>query len=528
MGILGTSAITTEAFALHLAHDFVPVAVATLSPTGTAVSVPSAADACLVSAQLLRFSSDKLGIFPPFILVRSCYEQLYDFWSELSGTKIFAGTSPAAHMWGTPGIGKSVFLLYCADRALREGHTVALHHDQAPNVVFVLRPGGGVEEQDPNDPLDPGVWYLVDSVPKPVDRPWNPTLLVASSSYVGMMRMVTAVPSAAPQPLLMPVWSADEICLAAVASGRAPGSPEFEDVVSAYNWHGGVPRWVLIRSPDVAGIAVDDSLLRLDAPPDIWKLMSSVTEHPANNKLAQFAVPWNPADGKYDFRCRESFALASHRVTEQFIAKCQAPAQWEYLVSSIRSLTSPTEAALHRDFIEVYAHVRLMAGGTFEIQELSAEGEPSPAGILTVPPSSGPAQVIRRLEDLSGVSAGTYIKPSVSNFPVADAMLVPGDGRPVMLFQVTVGSRRGISFWGATKLVEAMAAHTSPAPEFHLYFVVCDLEGGPARAQPFVTAGSAPYRGPMGAIPSRFKQYRLHLPLTSESESTACLPVAAV
>jgi len=172
----------------------------------------------------------------------------------------------------------------------------------------------------------------------------------------------------------------------------------------------------------------------------------------------------------------------SHEVTWRVVFKIR---------TDVKRLLVATEGAnqqfgaLRGLLFEEVAHDALQRGGDFAFVPLNDGASTS---ISTISIERNLKKVtFRTAQELAALLAGTYARPTTSNFAAVDAVLVPSDSSaPVMLLQMTVSSSHPIKAAELTKLRNELPA-TLKRRGVTFVFVVPEDIASCFKKQPFHT-----------------------------------------
>lgn len=144
------------------------------------------------------------------------------------------------------------------------------------------------------------------------------------------------------------------------------------------------------------------------------------------------------------------------RVTEGLLRRQRA--ELSYFVSRE---TDPLFAALRGPCFEALAHEKLVAGGQFRTRLLTGAGVNTrtlPAATLRSFSGNKPENIA----PLCSMPAGDYCRPLAGNFPVIDALILPGT-----LLQMTVSEKHGVDEAKLEQIMDALSLQSA-----ELVFVV--------------------------------------------------------
>jgi hypothetical protein len=410
------------------------------------------------------------------LFVRKCYHELYDIVIKLA-------TSEDAQilLTGTPGIGKSTFLIYFIIRHLHESTTAS--------DVLIFQPAESDDEfyafASPNivrkgTYLDfeaffllPTTWYLVDWRPKskPVSKPAT-TLFAISSDSIRDEDFKDFEKSLVMR-YCMPVWTYDELeeCRRHVFPKLSNRSLNY-----IYDRVGGVPRSCL-QSPTQALCfelgeerAHERDLRRLqvafnetrDDPLDFLRTQEESLDSIISGRLLH-KVP-DSETSYWDGRHR---VWASAYVIDRFVNRMNSHSASNMNRAVMEGLARKERGGTLGKVFECYVRYLFFQGGGVRLRKRRLYGasdkRKEPQQWLTIPgglehkPFSGMIDFSIPEED-----TGTIWTPG-PNFPSVDIILTPNS-----LFQVTISPHHQVKQEPLRKILEKL-----PAKEkISLYFVV--------------------------------------------------------
>ena len=336
---------------------------------------------------------------------------------------------------GTPGIGKSLFLIYLLWNLVKEGKRVLFIYG-AFNIYYDGK-GGVFWFASGYMPLDNDVsfwndtlWCLFDAKFKEeADLGHLPvglsTFVVSTSPRREMVNDFKKPPS--PQIFYMPIWTETELEKIALL---------FPD--SNNEWHerfvilGGIPRYVLEDTKDsptaileaaCSECTLDDCIKKIglhSAITDKSKVIHSLVHVTSDHPFTKSSVHYASLNAlSIIVRCRGEEARCRMR---DLLASCEG---------------NPLTAALCGYIFEPYAIELLERGGTFTCRQLvhgNTNIQPSET-TLDIPPSR--KIVVDRI--LPDQTINQLYVPTTKNYAAIDAW-IPGIGA----FQMTVGKKHGI------------------------------------------------------------------------------------
>ncbi|EFJ50610.1 hypothetical protein VOLCADRAFT_103824 [Volvox carteri f. nagariensis] len=473
----------------------------------------------LTAAELMTVDDQQVLSLPPGVcfpastsklhqlLRRTCYDtaftKMQDCINELSSDiRRFL-------ILGTPGIGKSMFLLDLLHRLACMQRTVVLLSDLTYPSALLFQPaaadgdGGGVFKAD--NPIefeeeinDPNTWLLCDSIEF---AKANAITVMVSSPRAGAYNRFAKTKHLE---LWMGPWSLEEIH-AARRLEPYQAQVDVEMVERLYKRWGGIPRYVLenAKNPsmqrkldDALGsgelLAVLRSAKQIQAAPD------------ASHKLLHVQV---------DDACEKTEVVFGsdeivNRVTEQLQANGMVALR-QFLTWSAGE---PMAASLRGLLFQAYAFQVLACGGTFRVRNLTASAIGGGVPHEVVLPQMSRLDV----QDLSAAEAGCLVIPARKNFPAIDCMVVlPAHGgvltpsKRLLMIQLTVAALHSVK-------ENALAAQLKLLPPTIRRLKAALLFAMPPDMFDRIGAQKTSGTGPLSDVP----QYALEVPISGFSEST--------
>ena len=365
---------------------------------------------------------------PGFMYIRDDYVGL---WAEIQRL-ISSGLSRIV-ISGNPGIGKSWFGLYVAFMLLSGSEPVTIVWEARRRSSRTLIRNGqvfrGSLEAFVSELEDTCTWYLVDEAVPPGAVEVEARTLVFSSPKRENYKDTLKAPASTIR--YMPVWSWEEIeACRSLLYADDPGRPASE-VRAAYERWGGIPRYVLEK---LADRSAQLELSRALSVKNVEKVLDSVgeidTAPEASHRLLHIMTSAPYVDTSVEF----GSDYIRGRATEILLRRQRA--ELSYFVSRE---TDPLFANLRGDCFEGLAHEKLAAGGEFQTRLLTGAGGSSTRIMPRAPLRRISGNKLENLAELCDFPAGTYCKPTNGNFPVIDALILPG-----LLLQMTVSERHGV------------------------------------------------------------------------------------
>ncbi|KNF06045.1 hypothetical protein PSTG_00560 [Puccinia striiformis f. sp. tritici PST-78] len=422
-------------------------------------------------------------------LVRSIYKELCEHFER-----------DGLHKWvvaGTPGVGKTVFSTYYLWIAACENKTVVWEPSQSQEDVVstYLMTSGSVERLAAGSPRvlnalsDPGTVYIVDGRVPILCKAW--TLLVTSQQehYKHLIK------KAGTMPLYMAPWTYEELVNCKInLYGEAALPTKLMDQL--YEWHGGVPRYVLeLASSRFKALGDEDAVVdtlveELTEAINKGRITDIVNAHAARTRDGEYShrvlhICSHPSGNHYRFHVawasRQVEAVVLDRITQEFTTDLKnfLRISKEYNTGNLRGL-----------LFEPYAHSVLRAGGTFQVRRLF-EGDPSSDQNIKVSFTAAKLKLFRVYEEVD-THIDVFWQPFSKNLSSIDLLRGPAN-----FFQVTVAKRHPIKYSGLKIALNAMGQSASP---LRLYFVVPPDLFWTYKSQPYHNAEGNLYQGPLGRV----------------------------
>lgn len=305
----------------------------------------------------------------------------------------------------------------------------------------------------------------------------------------------------------LPVWTLEEIEACRQLLYRDDPLRTKEKVADAFSKWGGVPRFVLEKLNDPAAQRALESAV---AATDLTKLTAAVgcidAAGDLSHKLLHIVVEKPYVDYYISFGTPHIAELVFEKLVSE---------QEQALELFLRKATIPLLADVRGILFEVFAHRRLSHGGVFTFRELLDSGGHGEERDITL--SASRVHSIRTVSDISSCGDGEYCKPTISNFPVVDSVLLPD-----LLFQITVSQTDRVKLAPFEAILEQV-----PGDVVHLVFVVPPDVYDNFERQPFVSlAGTTRQKVP--SFTKRVSQHALVLPLGGSVPRLPPRPVTPV
>jgi hypothetical protein len=312
---------------------------------------------------ILRFSI-KHYLLPDHvdkIYIRRAYEDLFALISKDLNP---ANPQDRLHRFtitGTPGIGKSIFIFYLFWRLANEEtvKAVIFRREGELGCIYVFQHDGCWEtfDYDDLDELldDPATWYLVDSY---VNRPAEVKAITIFVTPVKLQHDMCFSYSAAAQPYYLPVWSLEELKVAASLSRT-----RVKEVEERYSFIGGIPRYIFDKDFDLK-CDIDNTMLGL-----AWGFLEFAFQAKSDsNKIGHFIIHYLVDSTYSDY----SLVFSSKYVTSLALkGLLTSGEQLRRVFFPMKS--SPEFSGLQANLFEYLAHRLLSIGGKFVMRSLDDE-----------------------------------------------------------------------------------------------------------------------------------------------------------
>ena len=333
---------------------------------------------------------------------------------------------------GTPGIGKSLFMIYLLWKLVKEGKRVFVVYDEENfyfdehGVVFSLET---LPEKSNSSFWNETLWCLFDAKGKTYSDlhilPYKKcTFILSTSPRREMLNDFKKPPR--PQVFYMPLWTETEL------KTIAPCFPSAINWLDRFKILGGVPRHVLEDTKDLP-IPIHEAacnqcdlkectkIIGLNSTiTDKSKIVHSLVHVTSESPYTESSVCY-ASDVALDIIVRNKLVDVKLKI-RQLLASCEG---------------NPLSAALCGYIFEPYAIELLERGGTFNCRELvHGNNRNKPDETTLVIPSS--IKTVVEKVDKEQTDNQLYV-PKTTNFTAIDAW-IPGIGA----FQMTVGKKHDI------------------------------------------------------------------------------------
>ena len=377
-------------------------------------------------------------------MIRESYKKLFDIGCTDNKAKVV--------VTGTPGVGKTLFLLYCAHRlVVHEGKTVYLSM-KGSRFNYIITPSGfqSLDFNSVQMPKGSEWYYLADSV-----EPYLVQCALTILSVSPRMKFANEFRKSA-NTYYMPLWEWDEILkLVGICKIQVVGVEELKHRFEILN---GVPRklFAVQHQPEkMVDLALSES--------NVQSLMTAPETSGNIENVAHLLIVRTTED-YVNFRAQYASRYIARRVYDEM--KTIAKKEMYSFVRSSGHLShlGPVRGTLY----EYIAHDLLLAGGKFKRRRLVKDNDGSTsrtnAKDITIPASEtvidGFGTLSQAYETTSCVEPNTYFKPK-DGFESVDAWK-----QKFAMFQMTVKKDHDI------KKLAHEVAHLCGSTI--LYFVVAD------------------------------------------------------
>ena len=335
---------------------------------------------------------------------------------------------------GSPGIGKSLFMIYLLWKLVKAGkrvlfiyHPHTIYYD-GHNGVFHC-PEGPLPSSNELSFWSADLWCLFDAKEQgPSDLGRFPyeycTFVLSTSPRREMINDFKKPPP--PQIFYMPLWNEDELTTIATAF------PGVNDWMERFRILGGIPRHVLEVTDHSPKALLEDACRQCELN-DCIKIVGLDSTITGKSKVVHSLIHITSTSPF----TKSSVSYASATALDIIIAKMGAEAKRKMQQLLESSAGNPLTASLCGYIFEPYALELLEKGGNFTCRKLvhgNTTNMPADT-VLTIPPSS--RMVVDEVE--LGQTLNQLYIPRTKNYTAIDAW-IPGIGA----FQMTVGKTHDI------------------------------------------------------------------------------------
>lgn len=384
-----------------------------------------------------------------FLFVRPCYVAL----QHIIFNDMIPGKMTLIAIMGIPGVGKTCFLYYVLCDLIRLRKLVVF--EDFEGLMFMVTTAGKVFRGKRGDavfeqPLrDKSAFYLFNcgglrGALTPLIKGVHAVSIVASSSCEAHTKEFG---KAGASNLFMPMWGLDELqlcrqlCLIDVTAN---------EVAKRFGTHGGVARPAFFTgNPLTLENDIEQALAKFRGKPqDVFGFFGEHDTLQASHRLLHYEVAANFMSYKV--------ILAS-----DYIGDRMCDANLQAVVDHIRLLQDNEDHGLRGKLFERFAHRVLPHGNTADYPMMmlpATGGRRSAVHQLT---STVPV-LINSIYDIASKDDNVYLLPTISNFPVVDALVKPSLG-----YQMTVSNTHNIAVENLKQIVGVLACG-----QFDLVWVV--------------------------------------------------------
>jgi hypothetical protein len=398
---------------------------------------------------------------------------------------------------GTPGIGKSTFVLYMIFRVLltdaTKSATFILEGEEnlrpwrkklvyKNGVLVTALEGDGSSFK--NEITQPDVFYFLDGI-SPAKPPVTkrPCTLEVTSPKQDRWHAFSKQSDQHEDIITrcMEGWSLAELRAARDALGNTMTDEELE---ARHAVLGGTFRFVL-TDPRVKPLdKVESTLVKTELKKMVDSNGAIGCEQGVSNVLVHLYPDLTDAERMHD---NVKYEFASKTVAQ--LVRERTKLQHKDFFKTIVNFSGENIyfSGLKGRLFEDEAHERLMQGGTFEVQQLQppkgkGKKRPKPGDVekLKIPPFKQPPQSLQSAQDIKNASSTVYFKPSSPHFASVDAV-----AQPSLMFQMLTGLRHPL---GIAKL-QQLLLHLKHSDKARLYLVGPRAMLGSVYFQPYTLNG---------------------------------------
>ena len=333
---------------------------------------------------------------------------------------------------GTPGIGKSLFLIYLLWKLIKEGkrvlfiyHPYNIYYDGKGGVFFMVEIPLAIDSSFWNDTL----WCLFDAKFKNEshlgDLPVGlSTFIISTSARREMVNDFKKPP--VPQEFYMPTWSEAEL------EAIAPFFPNATEWRDRFKYLGGIPRLVLEVTTQPPTLMLEEACTDCSLDDCVKKIGVDSTITDKSKVVHRLVHITSTAPYTASSVCYASQAALNVIVRKKGI---EARRRMSELLDSCQG--NPLTASLCGYIFESYAIELLERGGSFKCRELVHRNKRIKPDETTLNIPSSIKMVVDKV--LPNQTSNQLHVPKTSNYAAIDAW-IPGIGA----FQMTVGKKHDI------------------------------------------------------------------------------------
>ncbi len=424
------------------------------------------------------------------VYIRNCYETLFELFVDRQN--LITNTNKRVILTGTPGIGKSLFLLYCAYRLVVERKaTVILALYGKPYMLLITSQSvRRITEIPWNLDMENFDWYYLADTREPEPCSCKLTLLVVSPR----LKFANEYSKDATK-FYMPLWEWEEFCLM-LEKCRVDRS--LNEMKHCFDILGGVPRKLLscsaVKTPEsIVDEAIAMSSNNLKSLYEVVPLSTSEnTENIAHTLILRSTNDY------FQFELQYASRYVAAKVYKRLVQYVKKEVYKFIATSADYSIFGGIRGSLYEHAV----HEFLVKGGTFKRLQLKPSEEKSNKCNVIIPSSDATIESFGTLNQAypPGVEVieNTYFRPKAS-FEAVDSWK-----HGVCMFQITVARKHDLK-----KNLYAVAKLSKTST---IYFVVADEN----RMNSFRYVEPVPPASPEDFC--ELTQYVLHVPLSQLQE----------
>jgi hypothetical protein len=393
------------------------------------------------------------------LYIRPCYPELFEVISALAAHR---DKPSGALIIGTPGTGKSTFLIYCLRRlaSFNPVPTVYFESQYFKN-AWLLRPNGTYSTFPSGSAVPPEVskstYYLFDPAKDQMGGPSGSQAFTIIASSPNPKHYKEFHDRQLPPTLYMPTWSKDELIQFAIQKGF----PQ-DKILAQFDLFGGSLRSILDETSESRS-ALDSALSKADPA----KLRDLVVHKESEIEHSHILFHLMASD---DFKSFNP-VFASRYVRDSILKKTTDPAhRLQRLADFFNGLRSvPRSEALQGHTLEEIGHTVLSQPlRSFSIRRV---GSPNDGAKLHIPANIKQCEFKSLALIQLPVTEPSYFIPVDPNLGAIDSLMIGTDGN-ICFFQTTVSLDHGINFNQLNKHLDWLRAAQPSQEIVRLYFVV--------------------------------------------------------
>jgi hypothetical protein len=384
-----------------------------------------------------------------YMFVRPCYVAL----QNIILVEMIPKNMRRIIVMGIPGIGKTCFLYYVLCELIRQRKRVVF--EDFAGLMFMVSAAGRIYTGQRGDAIfvrplsDRSTFYLFNCGGKPgVVTPQvtgvHAVSIVASSPCKNHTKEFG---KAGASKLFMPIWDLEELefCRQLCSVNLSANQ-----VASRFRMYGGVARPAFFTGKESILISdMDEAIAKFkDKPQDVLGLVGDHDSLQASHRLLHYKVADN----------FESYTVI---LASDYVGDCMCDANLKGVVERIRMLQDNDDHGLRGKLFERFSHRILPLGSTRQFPLLMQPAFGGNRVAIPTPISAVPVP-INSIADVASKGDRVYLLPTVSNFPVVDALVTPSTG-----YQMTVSNTHGIAVSSLRELMAVLGCR-----RFDLVWVV--------------------------------------------------------